>query len=283
MATRSLKLIWPVLPIALLLAIFFVVPMTLVLPEGFRSAGGWTTAVYAGVFGDSYYWTIFARSFWLSIVGTAVCLAASYPVAYYLVRIAHPRWRPYAYMLVIAPLFTSAVIRAMAWVIILGRKGVVNEWLQFLGVAEGPLRLLYGEGAIVLGLVYVMVPLMVLTFAAVLQTVDTRLEDAARDLGAGPLATFCCVTLPLTVPGIIAGSFLVFTLCLSSYVTPAVLGGGRTKVLAMLVFEQFMRVFNWPLGAALATILLIISIALMWLYNRVLARGLGGGRREAAL
>jgi putative spermidine/putrescine transport system permease protein len=280
---RSLKLIWPVLPIALLLAVFFVVPMALVLPEGFRSDGGWTTATYAGVFGDPYYWTIFARSFWLSIVSTAVCLVASYPVAYYLVRIAHPRWRRYAYMLVIAPLFTSAVIRAMAWVIILGRKGLVNDWLQLLGIVDAPLRLLYSEGAIVLGLVYVMVPLMVLTLAAVLQTVDTRLEDAARDLGAGPLATFRCITLPLTMPGIVAGSFLVFTLCLSSYVTPAVLGGGRTKVLAMLVFEQFMRVFNWPLGAALATILLIVSLALMWLYNRVLARGLGGGRREAAL
>lgn len=280
---RSLKLIWPVLPIALLLAVFFVVPMALVLPEGFRSDIGWTTATYVGVFGDPYYWTIFARSFWLSIVSTAVCLVASYPVAYYLVRIAHPRWRRYAYMLVIAPLFTSAVIRAMAWVIILGRKGLVNDWLQLLGIVDAPLRLLYSEGAIVLGLVYVMVPLMVLTLAAVLQTVDTRLEDAARDLGAGPLATFRCVTLPLTIPGIIAGSFLVFTLCLSSYVTPAVLGGGRTKVLAMLVFEQFMRVFNWPLGAALATILLIVSLALMWLYNRVLARGLGGGRREAAL
>jgi putative spermidine/putrescine transport system permease protein len=279
---RSLRAIWPVFPTALLLAVFFVFPMVLILPNGFHADGGWTTRIYAGVLGDGYYWTVFARSFWLSIASTAICLATSYPVAYYLVRISHPRWRRYAYMLVIAPLFTSAVIRAMAWIILLGRKGIVNDWLQGLQIIDAPLRLLYSEGTIVLGLVYVMVPLMVLTLAAVLQTIDSRLEDAARDLGAGPFETFWCVTLPLTVPGIIAGSFLVFTLCLSSYVTPAVLGGGRTKVLAMLVFEQFMRVFNWPLGAALATILLIVSLALMWIYNRALARGLSAGMRGGA-
>ena len=281
---RSLRVIWPVLPVALLLVIFFVFPMTLVLPQGFRDAdGGWTFGIYASVVSDSYYWTVFARSFWLSTVSTAICLVTSYPVAYYLVRIAHPRWRRYAYMLVIAPLFTSAVIRAMAWIILLGRQGIVNEWLQALRIIDAPLRLLYAEGTIILGLVYVMVPLMVLTLAAVLQTIDRRLEDAARDLGASPFETFWCVTLPLTIPGIIAGSFLVFTLCLSSYVTPAVLGGGRTKVLAMLVFEQFMRVFNWPLGAALATIFLVVSLALMLVYNRVLARGLNAGARGAAL
>jgi putative spermidine/putrescine transport system permease protein len=268
----------------MLLAVFFVFPMALVLPQGFRDAnGGWTLGIYVSVVSDSYYWTVFARSFWLSTVSTAICLVTSYPVAYYLVRIAHPRWRRYAYMLVIAPLFTSAVIRAMAWIILLGRQGIVNEWLQALRIIDAPLRLLYAEGTIILGLVYVMVPLMVLTLAAVLQTIDRRLEDAARDLGASPFETFWCVTLPLTIPGIIAGSFLVFTLCLSSYVTPAVLGGGRTKVLAMLVFEQFMRVFNWPLGAALATILLVVSLALMLAYNRVLARGLNAGAGGAAL
>jgi putative spermidine/putrescine transport system permease protein len=183
-------------------------------------------------------------------------------------------------MIVIAPLFTSAVIRALAWLVILGRRGLVNEGLLNLGLIEAPLRLLYNETAVVTGLVYIMIPFMVLTIAAVLENVDGSLEEAARDLGAGPLGTFWRVTFPLTLPGVLAGSFLVFALCLSSYVTPAMLGGGRNKVMAMLIFEQFMRVFNWPLGAGIACVLLFITLLLIWGYNRVLSRRAVGQRGE---
>ena len=182
-------------------------------------------------------------------------------------------------MLVIAPLFTSAVIRSMAWLIILGRRGLVNDSLLSIGFIEAPLRLLYNDFAVIIGLLYIVLPFMVLSISSVLEGIDLTLEQAARDLGETALGAFRRVTLPLSMPGVLAGSFLVFALCLSSYVTPAILGGGRNKVIAMLIFEQFMRLFNWSLGAALSCILLAISLAVIWGYNRLLTRWVAGPPR----
>ena len=255
--------------------------MALILPESFIVDGKPTLAVYESIVGDGYYWSVIGRSFWISILSTLICLVLGFPVAYYLVRIVPPSRKRWIYMIVIAPLFTSAVIRSLAWLVILGRRGIVNEGLLGLGVIEAPLRLLYNETAVVTGLVYIMIPFMVLTIAAVLENVDGSLEEAARDLGSGPFGTFCRVTFPLTLPGVLAGSFLVFALCLSSYVTPALLGGGRNKVMAMLIFEQFMRVFNWPLGAGIACVLLAVTLAIIWGYNRVLSAGSRAAARAA--
>jgi putative spermidine/putrescine transport system permease protein len=277
---------WPLLPALALLVFFYAIPLALILPESVQAKGGGTTlAVYHGVLTEPYYWKVIGRSFWLSLLSTLICLVLGYPVAYYLVRLVDPRWKRFAYMVVIAPLFTSAVIRAIAWIVILGKRGLVNQALVRSGLVEEPIRFLYTESAIVVGLVYIMIPFMVLTVAAVLENVDGTLEEAARDLGATPFATFARVTFPLTIPGVVAGCFLVFALCLSSYVTPALLGGGRTKVMAMLIFEQFLRVFNWPLGAAIACVLLLVTLLLMSGYNRVLARRVGAGRAgiQAAL
>ena len=270
---------WPLLP-ALVLLLLFALPLTLILPESFIVDGRASLAVYEAIIGDGYYWTVIGRSFWISILSTVICLFLGFPVAYYLVRIVRPSRKRWVYMIVIAPLFTSAVIRSLAWLVILGRKGLVNEGLLNLGLIEAPLRLLYNETAVVTGLVYIMIPFMVLTIAAVLENVDGSLEEAARDLGSGAFGTFCRVTFPLTLPGVLAGSFLVFALCLSSYVTPALLGGGRNKVMAMLIFEQFMRVFNWPLGAGIACVLLFVTLLLIWGYNRVLSRRAVGQRGE---
>src|SRR5262245_349773 len=140
--------------------------------------------------------------------------------------------------------------------------------------------MLYTETAVIVGLVYIMIPFMVLTVAAVLENVDIRLEEAARDLGASAFGAFCRITFPLTLPGVLAGSFLVFALCLSSYVTPALLGGGRNKVMAMLIFEQFMRLFNWPLGAGISCVMLFVTLITIWGYNRALSGSAGGSRRE---
>lgn len=277
----GVRRLWPMFPALVLLVAFYAIPLTLILPQSLYVDGQATVGVYLGVVGDSYYWSVIFRSFWLSLLSTGICLLLGYPVAYYLVRLADPRYKRYAYMIVIAPLFTSAVIRAMAWVVILGRRGVLNQALQGIGVIDEPLRLLYSETAVVIGLVYIMIPFMVLTVAAVLENVDGALEEAARDLGATPWTTFQKVTFPLTIPGVVAGGFLVFALCISSYVTPALLGGGRLKLLAMLIFEQFMRVFNWPLGAAIASVLLVVTLFIMWAYNRMLARHLVGGRGGA--
>jgi putative spermidine/putrescine transport system permease protein len=230
------------------------------------------------VLGTSYYWSVIGRSFWVSFVATMTCIALGYPLAFYLVRVAPRKYKRFVFMIVIAPLFTSAVIRAMAWLVILGRRGLVNEALLSVGLIEEPLRLLYSQTAVIIGLVYIMIPFMVLTVAAVLENVSRTLEEAARDLGATPLGAFVRVTFPLTLPGVMAGSFLVFALCLSSYVTPAVLGGGRHKVMAMLIFEQFMRLFNWPLGAGIACVMLFVTLISIWAYTWALAGRASGGR-----
>ncbi|HLI12118.1 MAG TPA: ABC transporter permease [Alphaproteobacteria bacterium] len=267
-----LREVWPLWPGLVLLVLAFALPLLLIFPESVSVKGRLSTAIYRSIARDSYYWSVIGRSFWLSLVSTLICLCLAYPVAYYLVRVVRPSRARFAYMIVIAPLFTSAVIRAMAWLTILGRRGIVNDALAYLGLIAEPLRMLYTEEAVVVGLVYIMIPFMVLTIAAVLENVDGTLEEASRDLGASPWVTFWRVTFPLSVPGVLAGCFLVFALCLSSYVTPALLGGGRHKVIAMLIFEQFMRTFNWPLGAALACVLLIATLLIVWGYNRALSR-----------
>jgi len=276
---------WPLFPALALLAAFFVLPLTLILPESVYDGTRVTLSVYGTVLGDAYYWIVIGRSFRLALYSTFVCLVLGYPTAYYCVRVVHPRWKRVAYMLLIAPLFTSAVIRVMAWTVILGRNGILNRTLMQMGLIESPVRLLYNELAIVVGLVYVMIPFMVLTVASVLENLDRSLEEAAQDLGATPVATFLRVTLPLSLPGVIAGCFLVFTLSLSAYVTPALLGGGRSKVMSMLIFEYFLRVFNWPLGAAISCVLLAVTLLLIWVYNRALAVGARRGRLgvEAAI
>jgi putative spermidine/putrescine transport system permease protein len=274
--------LWPLFPATLLLVFFYALPLLLILPDSVATKNGWSSDIYLSILGDPYYWIVIARSFWVALASTVICLVVGYPVAYYLVRLVRPKLKRYAYMIVIAPLFTSAVIRAMAWVVILGRRGILNQALAGINLIDQPLRLLYSESAVIIGLVYIMIPFMVLTIAAVLENVDGTLEEAARDLGASPLVTFFTVTLPLTLPGVIAGAFLVFALSLSSYVTPALLGGGRLKVIAMLIFEQFMRVFNWPLGAAIASLLLVVALFVMWAYNRALGQRFAGGRGAAA-
>jgi putative spermidine/putrescine transport system permease protein len=272
----------PLAPGLVLLIVVFALPMLLILPTSFVVKGQISGGVYAAILGDPYYWGVIGRSLWISTLSTAICLLLGYPVAYYLVRIVTPSYKRYVYMIIIAPLFTSAVTRAMAWTIILGRRGLVNDVLTWLGAIDDPLRLLYSDTAVVIGLVYIMIPFMVLTIAAVLENIDSSLEEAAQDLGATAWQTFLRVTFPLTLPGVLAGGVLVFALCLSSYVTPALLGGGRNKVLAMLIFEQFMRVFNWPLGSGIACVLLVITLLLVWGYSRLVPRNRIGSHDRGA-
>jgi putative spermidine/putrescine transport system permease protein len=267
---------WPLLPGLALLILLFLVPLLLMIPASLTVDGQASLRIYEQVLGDSYYWMVFGRSFTLAFISTAFCLILGYPVAYYIARVVRPSRRRFVFMIVVAPLFTSAVIRAMAWTIVLGRRGLLNEFMLNFGILADPLRLLYTQTAVVIGLVYIMIPFMVLTITAVLDNIDPKLEEAARDLGATPMNTFLRVTLPLSLPGVIAGCFLVFALCLTSYVTPALLGGGRNKVMSMLIFEQFMRTFNWALGAGLACVLLAITLVIIWGYNRMLSHRVRG-------
>src|SRR5215471_3207074 len=269
--------LWLLLPAIVVVLLFFVVPVALIVPQSAYHDGHFTWAVYVSVLTDSYYAVVLWRSLWLSFVSTVVCILLAYPIAYYATRLAGWKYKRYIYMIVLAPLFTTAVVRVLAWTIILGNQGIINTLSQALGLSDAPIRMLYTETAIMTGLVYTMVPFAVLTIGSVLENLDGRLEESARDLGATPFEAFLRVTLPLSVPGVSAGAILVFALCLSAYVTPALLGGGRIKVMASLIFEQFMRTSNWPLGSAVACLLLIVTGIVIFAYGRALERRVTAG------
>lgn len=262
------------LPIAFVLA-FFVVPFGVVLLDSVRTQeGAWTSEHYAKALGDLYYLETLLLTFKLSLYVTVATFLIGYPLAYYIVRHVKSRLiRSLLYIVVITPLFTSNIVRAFGWMVLLGRRGLVNDALLATGAIERPLSLLYGQTSIVIGLTYIMAPFMVLTVASVLQNIDRSLDDAARDLGAGAWTTFWRVTFPLSLPGVIAGSLIVFTLSVSAYVTPSILSGGRQNVTSMLIFQQYGAILNFQFGAALSIVLLITTLVLISGYLLALERG----------
>jgi putative spermidine/putrescine transport system permease protein len=181
-------------------------------------------------------------------------------------------------MAVLAPMLTGIVVRTFAWMTLLSDKGVINQTLISLGLISQPLKLMYTETGIVVGLVHIYVPFMVLTLTGVIGRIDERLEQAAENLGASPLRAFLEVTLPLSLPGILAGSLLVFALAISAYVTPILLGGFQIMTLPILIYQQISANFNVGFAAALGIVLLMISLLLVIAYNRAL--GLVSGQRE---
>jgi putative spermidine/putrescine transport system permease protein len=266
-------------PACLWLVAFFLIPIALVLRLsffGFSPTSGITPGLGLGnywkVFTDEYYLGIFVRTVRISLLVTGLALLLGYPEAYYLTRI-RGRTKALVLVAVLSPLIVSAITRTFGWFILLAPNGLVNSALLGLGLARAPLRLIYSEMGIVIGLTHVLVPFMVLSIYASLQRRNLALVSAAETLGAGPARAFLEITLPLSLPGIVAGSVVVFTLSMSAFVTPAILGGTRVRVVAYLIYEEFLLSLNWPFGAALALLLVLITIVVVLGYNRWLERG----------
>lgn len=248
----------------LFLVAFFAVPFGVVLLDSFRNESGFSLDQYVKLVDGWFYaetlWFTFKISAWVTLVAFII----GYPLAYVMTRVIQRRWlRRLMYVIVITPLFTSNIVRSFGWMILLGRRGLINEGLLFVGVIDRPLMLLNNEFAIVVGMAYIMTPFMVLTIAAVLQNIDSSLEHAARDLGANPLTTFCQITFPLSLPGVVAGALIVFTLSVSAYVTPSILSGGKKTVMSMLIYQQYAALFDFHFGAALAVALLMTTLVLI--------------------
>ncbi|MBB4002588.1 ABC transporter permease [Aurantimonas endophytica] len=252
------------LPLAFFSA-FFLVPLATVFAASVTSAdGGVTLANYARILFDEYHWSVIGVTFRLGILTTLICLVIGYPLAWYLVRIVEWRaWRRVCVILLILPLFTSNIVRSFGWMVLLGRNGLINETLIGAGLIERPIRLLGTEAGILIGLVYILLPFVVLTVGNALAKVDRSLEQASADLGASPASTFWHVTFPLSIPGVVSGAIIVFALAVSAYVTPALLSGGRVTVLAILVFQQYSSVFDFHYGGALAITLLVFTLAMI--------------------
>jgi putative spermidine/putrescine transport system permease protein len=251
----------------LFFAAFFLAPLVLVLMASLTGSNGDVSfASYARVLFDSYHWDILWLTLRIAVVTTVVTVLLGYPLAYYLVRMVGVSWlRRCCVVLLIIPLFTSNIVRSFGWIVLLGRSGLVNETLVGAGLIERPIRFLGTELGIIIGLVYILLPFIVLMVGNALATIDSRLEDAAADLGATPAETFRTITWPLSIPGLTSGAVIVFTLAVSAYVTPALLSSGRVTVFSTLIYQQYSSVFDFHYGGALSMTLLIATLALIWI------------------
>ncbi|MBK1836740.1 ABC transporter permease [Azospirillum sp. YIM B02556] len=264
-------------PVAFFVA-FFAVPMVVVLSSSLMAGGAPSLANYARVLLDQYHWDVLAVTFRIAALTTLAVTLLGYPLAYYLVRVVSSNaLRRSCVILLLLPLFTSNIVRSFGWMILLGRNGLVNDTLVGVGLLERPVRFLGTETGIVIGLVYILLPFIVLAVGNALATVDPTLEEASADLGSSPFTTFWTVTFPLCLPGLIAGVIMVFTLAASAYVTPALLSGGKITVFPMLIFQQYSTVFDVHYGGALSITLLVFTLVLVALAGRI---GNGGGNRS---
>jgi putative spermidine/putrescine transport system permease protein len=265
----------PVLPLIGLPAAFFVAfflaPMAVVtLASVTQKDGAFTLAHYARILFDQYHWDVLWLTLRIGLVTTAVTVLIGYPLAWYLVRVVRFRpWRRLCVIMLIVPLFTSNIVRSFGWMVLLGRNGLVNDGLIAAGFIERPMRFLGTETGIVIGLVYILLPFVVLSVGNALAKVDPALEQASADLGARPAVTFWTITFPLCLPGLMAGAVMVFMLAVSAYVTPALLSGGRITVFSMLIFQQYSSVFDFHYGGALGITMLVLTLVLVAIAGRL--------------
>jgi len=220
---------------------------------------------------DPLYLRIVGRSFWIAGVSTLFCLLLGFPLALFVARSS----RKNLYLsLVMLPFWTSFLVRTYAWMFLLRDTGLINSLLQKTGWIHDPLPLLYNDGAVIVGLVYAYLPFMVLPLYATLERLDPNLVEAAADLGARPAATLARVIVPLSAPGMRAGIVLVFIPCLGAYLTPDLLGGGKSVMIGNLIQNQFTTARDWPFGSALSLVLMAIVMILLWLFTRRDTEGL---------
>jgi spermidine/putrescine transport system permease protein len=263
---------WFLFPAWLWLLALFAAPFAIVLAYSFLTRGvyggieqPWTLESYARLF-DPLYLTILLRSFAMALAATALCLVFAFPAALFISRA--PRHRNLYLQLVMLPFWTSFLVRTYAWLFLLRDTGLINTALQAIGVIRAPLPLLYNDGAVLLGLVYGYLPFMVLPIYATLERLDPALVEAAGDLGARPLTTLFRIVVPLSRPGIVAGAVLVFIPCLGAYLTPDLLGGGRTVLVGNLVQNQFTTARDWPFGSAVSILLMALVTLVVWVMLR---------------
>ncbi len=211
------------------------------------------------IFEDSLYFDTYVNSLKISVTSTIICLLFGYPVAYAIVR-SGPVAKPILLFLIILPFWTSFLLRVYAWMGLLADQGTINNLLIALGIIDEPIRMLYTEFAVFVGVVYTYMPFMILPLYANMEKLDGSLNEAAADLGSRPTNTFFKVTLPLTIPGIVAGCLLVFIPATGEYVIPDLLGGGNVNMIGRVLFNEFSRNSDWPVAAAVAIVLLFLLV-----------------------
>ena len=260
---------------------FFLIPILIMLAYSMMPRGiyggveqGFTSEHYRRFF-DPLYLDILRRTFVWSLACTAICLLLGYPVAYTIARAG--RWRNLLLLLVVLPFWTSFLVRTFAMIFLMRDTGLINSWLGGLGLVAEPITMLYTPFAVMVGLVYGFLPFMILPIYASLEKLDLSLLEAAEVLGARPLQRFRRVTLPLSMPGVVAGCLLVFIPALGSFLTADLLGGAKQMMIGNLVQNQFSAARNWPFGSAASFIVMALVLAAVLLYLRVRDRSPAGG------
>ncbi|SEG41198.1 putative spermidine/putrescine transport system permease protein [Methylobacterium sp. 190mf] len=266
-----------VLPGTLLVVLALLGPLALMLRYSFNRfvpgelmVEGLTLANYAKFLHDSFYRDVLLTTLWVAALSTLICLVLGFPVAYALVRQVGQRWKSKLLILIILPLLMGNAVRTAAWMVILGDKGLLAALLS--GVGLTPTRLMYTPTAVVIGLVSVTLPFMIVTLQSVLERIDPVLEEAAESLGAGHLTILRRVVLPLALPGLLAGTMLCFILSMNAYATPVLIGGPQFHMMAPEVYQQVAKAMNWPFGAALAFVLMSVTLVLTTTANVLVQR-----------
>ena len=269
---------WFLAPSWIVMAVLFLAPLAVIFSYSLLTRGvyggitrPWTPESYQRL-ADPIYLGILWRSVWIAGSSTVLCLALGFPLALFISRSG--RHKNLYLSLVMLPFWTSFLVRTYAWMFLLRDTGLVNVLLEKLGLIRAPLPLLYNDGAVILGLVYGYLPFMVLPLYATLERLDPNLLEAAADLGARPWATLARVTIPLCAPGIRAGAILVFIPCLGAYLTPDLLGGGKSVMIGNLIQNQFTTARDWPFGSAVSLALMAIVMALLLAFLRREDQGL---------
>lgn len=272
--SNTLPALLTVGPVTLVLVLLVAVPLIYVVVMSFCSIDQYYNVQLQFTL-DNYkrlvsanYMKIYAQSIMIALVTTLLCILIGYPFAYIIAR-TQSRRKKLFYMLVIIPFWTNSLIRIYGWRTFLGTNGWLNTALQFLHLTKEPLDLLYKPATTVLGMVYCLIPFMILPLYTAIEKLDGSLLEASADLGARPAVTFVRVILPLTSSGIFSGSIMVFIPCLGYFFVSDILGGGNSDVIGNLIERQFQSGNNWPLGAALSIILIVITLVLVKLYQRM--------------
>ena len=253
-------------PGIVLLCFFLVLPLiSSLLPTVFPESS-FSLQLYIDFFKDSYFMAVLGRTLSISLIVTIFCAVLGLPAAYVISGVSK-KWRGILIALTLFPLLTNSVIRSFAWITILGKNGVINNLLMMFGVINEPMSLLYTDFSIIIGSVYLFLPTMIMTLVGVLENIDDDLLEAAATLGLSPLKGFFKIILPLSLPGMIVGSILVFTGTLTAYTTPQLLGGNKKMMLATLLYQRATTLGDWTSASVIALVMIVITFAVMKVLN----------------
>lgn len=265
-------------PASIVVFVIIMVPLVLMMRYSFNQHDpielmkeGFTLENYVKFFQDEYYRNVFFVTLRVAFTCTVLSLLLGFPVAYYLAR-TQVKFKSLLIILLVFPLMVGNVVRAAGWMIVLGNAGAANALMQWLGLIEEPVKLLYTPMAVIVGTTAVVLPFMILTLQSVLEGIDFSVEEAAQNLGASMTTTFFRIVVPIAAPGVAAGTLLVFILCMNAYATPVLLGGSGITMMAPSVYDQITKASNWPFGSAMALVLVLATLAIAltssWMINR---------------